>query len=75
MSDGVVMRLCVICGEGVWLVESACQKKGMGTGTRSWVCRECVAWVGESQKAWNVVVAWERRRVRWSVRTARRWSV
>ena len=42
MSDGVAMILYVICGEGVWVVESACQKKGMDTGTRSWVCRECV---------------------------------
>ena len=42
MSDGVAMILYVICGEGVWFVESACQKKGMDTGTRSWVCRECV---------------------------------
>ena len=42
VSDGVAMILYVICGEGVWFVESACQKKGMDTGIRSWVCRECV---------------------------------
>ena len=51
VSDGVAMILCVICGGGVWFVESACQKKGMDTGTRSWVCRECVEWVEESQKS------------------------
>ena len=45
------MILCVICGGGVWFVESACQKKGMDTGTRSWVCRECVEWVEERQKS------------------------
>ena len=50
VSDGVAMTLCVIRGGGVWLVEFACQKKGMGTGTCCSVCKVCVEWVDESKK-------------------------
>ena len=65
VSDGVAMILCVICGGGVWLVESASQKKGMGTGTRSWVCRECVEWVEERQKSRRHGMLLERGSVAW----------
>ena len=65
VSDGVAMILCVICGGGVWFVESACQKKGMDTGTRSWVCRECVEWVEECQKSRRHGMLLERGSVAW----------
>ena len=65
VSDGVAMILCVICGGGVWFVEFAYQKKGMGAVTCSWVCRECVAWVEESQKSRRHGMLLERGRVAW----------
>ena len=56
VSDGVAMILCVICGESVWFVLSAC-KKGMDTWTtRSLVFREYVVWVEESQKGRNLML-------------------
>ena len=65
VSDGVAMILCVICGGGVWFVVSACQKKGMDTGTCSWVCRECVEWVEECQKSRRHGMLLERGSVAW----------